>query len=82
MEYIEETRNHSGMVLAGTAHLDGHIELMLVGGTIYLQQASTDRDGNMVENKIVISSKWQAIAVLQIIRALAAAKGWDTSDAR
>jgi len=86
MEEIEETRNHTGMVLTGTAHLDGHIdssdheriELMLAGGQIYLEQVSTDRDGNIVENEVVISSKWQAVAVIQIVRALAAAQGWDT----
>jgi hypothetical protein len=80
---MEETRNHSGIVLNGTAHLDGHIDSggeeyidFTLSEYIHMDQTSTDRDGNSVENEIIIRSKWQAMAVIQIIRAMAAAKGW------
>jgi len=82
---MASTRKHSGIVLLGTAHLDGeldskegdYINFVLTENCIHMDQTSRDRDGNIVENQIMISSKWQAMAVVQIIRAMSAANGWD-----
>ena len=80
---MEKTRNHSGIVLSGTAHLDGHINSQAgdyidftLAQDIHMDQISTDHDGEIVENEIIIRSKWQAKAVVQIITAMAAANGW------
>lgn len=81
---MEETRKHSGIVLFGTAHLDGHIdsnefdaiEFTLTIGHIHMDQCRSELDGSITQNEIVISSKWQAKAVLQIIKAMSAANGW------
>ena len=82
---LVETQKSSGIVLEGTAHLDGHIDseegdcinFVFTLGCIHMDQLSRDRDGNPVENEIVIASEWQAMAVVQIIRAMAAANGWE-----
>jgi hypothetical protein len=80
-----ETQKGSGMVLTGTAHLDGHInsedheriEFMLAGDCIYMEQVSRCADGTVRDNEVTIQSQWQAQAVIQIIRAMAAAEGWE-----
>lgn len=82
---MEDTRKSSGIVLLGTAHLDGHIdsnefdaiEFTFTSGNIHMDQCRKGDDGSITENEIVISSKWQAQAVVQIIKAMAAANGWE-----
>jgi hypothetical protein len=82
---MSSTRKHSGIVLLGTAHLDGHldsddmtaIEFTLTQNCIHMHRPGRDRDGNLVENEITIESKWQAMAALQIIKAMSAANGWE-----
>ncbi len=81
---MSNTRKHSGIVLLGTAHLDGNIdsdemtaiEFTFTSGTIHMDQTRKEYDGTITENEIVIRSKWQAMAVLQIIKAMSAANGW------
>lgn len=82
---MKSTRKSSGIVLSGTAHLDGHIdsnefdaiEFTFTIGNIHMDQVSKGDDGSFIQNEIVISSKWQAQAVVQIIKAMAAANGWE-----
>jgi hypothetical protein len=80
---MEKTRKHSGIVLLGTAHLDGHIDSedhecieFILAGDIFMNQVRIDRNGKIHENEIKITTKWQAKAVIQIIKAMSAANGW------
>ena len=80
-----ETQKGHGMVLSGTAHLDNHIdsedheriEFMLAGESIYMEQVSRYADGTVRDNEVTIQSQWQAQAVIKIIKAMAAAQGWE-----
>lgn len=77
-----DPKKSSALVLTATAHKDGEInspdgeciEFVLASGSIHMDQAGEDRDGNIVENTIVIVSKRQAKAVIRAIRALSVAQ--------
>jgi hypothetical protein len=80
-----ETQKGHGMVLTGMAHLDNHIdsedheriEFILAGGSIYMEQVSHYANEGVKQNEITIQSQWQAQAVIKIIKAMAAAQGWE-----
>ena len=70
--------------MTSEAHVDGElnsqdgdrIDIVFSSGCIHLDQAGDDREGNPVENSIIIISKRQAKALIRAIKAMSAANGW------